>query len=320
MKYSESRRQGLVHALRCSALLAAGSRCAFAQDLLGASEGPDRDRRPGNTQPDSRRTVLTSDGVRLSLLERRPAGTAAPDRTDTGAAPTIVLLPGWCMPATIWQEQLFGLGERWATVAVDPRGQGESQVPGFGYTADRRADDLHEVLQGLDRVVLVAWSLGVLEALQYVHRHGSGQLLALALVDNSIGEPPVPKGNGRFLQDLREARAPAIDRFVRSMFARPPPASLIEQMRASALRMPLEASLALLTYPLPREHWRELVHSFDRPLAYLITPRYREQAQHLRQARPQVMVEIFEHAGHALFVDEAQRFNRLLAGWIERLA
>jgi microsomal epoxide hydrolase len=278
--------------------------------------------------------VLTSDGVRLSILERQPAVAGARDGADiAGAAPAhaaadpampvIVLLPGWCMPAAIWREQLLGLGQRWHTLAIDPRGQGESQIATSGYTADRRADDLHEVLQSLDasqRVVLVAWSLGVLEALQYVQRHGSGRLLALALVDNSIGEPPVPQSSGAFLRELRQARTSAVDRFVRAMFAHPPPESLIEQLRASALRMPLEASLALLSYPLPREHWRELVHAFDQPLAYLITPRYREQSDHLLQARPQTKVEIFEHAGHALFVDEPQRFNRVLARWIDELA
>ena len=308
-------------------MLAASPWQAIAQQLLGAAAsdevGPAAD-------PGARHSVLTSDGVRLSLLERTPAGPAGRGDADAGAsaapepgATTIVLLPGWCMPATIWRAQLLGLGERWPTVAIDPRGQGESQIPADGYTADRRADDLHDVLQTIDedqRIVLVAWSLGVLEALQYFQRHGSGRLLGLALVDNSIGEPPAPQSSGAFLRDLRQARAPTVERFVRAMFAHPPPEFLIEQIRASTLRMPLEASLALLSYPMPREHWRELTHAFDRPLAYLITPHYREQAMHLRQAHPQALVEIFEHAGHALFVDEAQRFNRVLSGWIEGLA
>jgi microsomal epoxide hydrolase len=258
------------------------------------------------------RQRITSDGVRLNLIEQAPAA-AAP------GAPTIVLLPGWCMPATIWRAQLGGLGARWTTVAMDPRGQGESAIPAGGYTADRRADDLHEVLQGYERVVLVAWSLGVLEALQYVQRHGSDRLLGLALVDNSIGEPPAPKGSD-FLARLRRERRATVDRFVRSLFAHPPPAPELDALRESALRMPLESSIALLSYPLPREHWRDIVHAFDRPLAYLVTPRYREQARHLLEARPASRVEIFENAGHALFVDEAERFNAYLAGWVESLA
>ena len=258
-----------------------------------------------------KRDVMTSDGVRLNLLEQGPSEA----NILSAQSPTVVLLPGWCMPATIWSAQLNALGSRWNTVAIDPRGQGDSAIPAGGYTADRRADDLHDVLQGYERVVLVAWSLGVLEALQYVQRHGSGRLLGLALVDNSIGEPPAPRG-GDFLVRLRRERKVTVDKFVRSMFAQPRPDAQIDALRDAALRMPLEASIALLSYPLPREHWRDIVHGFDRPLAYVITRRFREQSQHLLAARPASRVEVFENAGHALFVDEAQRFNELMIEWV----
>jgi microsomal epoxide hydrolase len=257
------------------------------------------------------RAVITSDGVRLNTLEQSPVAAGA----VSALSPTVVLLPGWCMPATIWRAQLDAFGARWTTIAMDPRGQGDSAIPAGGYTADRRADDLHDVLQGHDRVVLVAWSLGVIEALQYVQRHGSSRLLGLALVDNSIGEPPVPHGSD-FLQRLRRERKPTVDNFVRAMFAHPPPDAQLAALRDSVLRMPLDASIALLSYPQPREHWRDIVHAFDRPLAYVITPRYREQSQHLLEARPASRVELFENAGHALFVDEAQRFNDLITQWI----
>jgi microsomal epoxide hydrolase len=255
-------------------------------------------------------SLVTSDGVRLNLLEQSPA--------DAGPAPTVVLVPGWCMPATIWRGQLAALGARWDTVAMDPRGQGDSAIPAGGYTVDRRADDLHDVLQAHERVVLVAWSLGVLEALQYVQRHGSQRLAGLVLVDNSIGEPPAPKGSD-FLARLRRDRRATMDKFVRGMFAHPPPESDLVALRDSALRMPLESSIALLSYPLPREHWRDIVHGFDRPLAYLVTPRLAEQARHLQAARPESRVEIFEGAGHALFVDAAERFNGVLEEWVAGL-
>jgi len=262
------------------------------------------------------RFVSTSDGVRIHIVEQAPSG---PLPGGDSSRARIVLVPGWCMPASIWRAQLLALGARWPTLAVDPRGQGESDVPETGYTADRRADDLHDVLAPYERVVLVGWSLGVLDALQYVHRHGSGKLLGLMLVDNSIGEPPVPKGSD-FLERLRRDRVATVENFVRTMFARARPAAEILQLRDAALRMPLQASIDLLSYPLPREHWRELTHRLDRPLAYVVTPRFREQSRHLLAARPDARVEIFDDAGHALFVDEASRFNALLGDWVAGLA
>ncbi len=257
------------------------------------------------------RFFRTSDGVRLHVLERRPSARPAAN------APTIVLVPGWCMPASIWSRQLAAFGARWRTIAFDPRGQGRSEVPRRGYTADRRADDIADLLAEEDRVVLVGWSLGVLDTLQYVYRHGPDRLGGLALVDNSIGEPPAPRGGGRFFQHLRQHRGPTVDAFVRGMFHRPQPETEIDGLVRDALRMPLADSIALLSYPIPRSHWRRIAEDFDRPLAYLVTPRLREQAEHLQRARPASRVAVFEHAGHALFVDEAERFNRIVDAWVE---
>ncbi len=256
----------------------------------------------------------TSDGVRLHALAH------APEAAATGREPAqrIVFLPGWCIPGRIWRPQLEDIGARWPCLALDPRGQGESDIPRAGYTVERRADDLYEVLAANGRTVLVAWSLGVLEALECIHRHGSALIDALVLVDNSIGEPPAPKPTD-FLQRLRRDRQATVDGFVRSMFRHAPPDVEIAALRESALRMPLEGSIDLLSKLPPREHWRELVHRYEGPLAYVVTPQFREQARKLLAARPQSRIEVFEDAGHALFVDDAQRFNRLLTDWVTAL-
>ncbi len=260
--------------------------------------------------PTVSRFFRTSDGVRLHVLERRPP-------RPGHSAPTIVLVPGWCMPASIWSHQLAAFGARWRTIAFDPRGQGRSEVPCGGYTADRRADDIADLLAQEERVVLVGWSLGVLDALQYVYRHGADRLAGLALVDNSIGEPPAPQGGGQFFQHLRQRREPTVDAFVRGMFHRTQPESEIDRLVRDALRMPLADSIALLSYPIARSHWRRIAEGFDRPLAYLVTPRLRAQSEHLQRARPASRIAVFEHAGHALFVDEAARFNHIVTTWVD---
>jgi non-heme chloroperoxidase len=249
--------------------------------------------------------ITTDDGVRLNVLE------SAPERPDPGL-PAIVLVPGWCMPAAIWQAQLQSLGSRFRTLALDPRGQGDSEVPAAGYEAGRRASDLHQVLAALPRAVLVGWSLSVLDALNLVDRFGDAQLAGLVLVDNSVGEPPAPRPS-KFISELRADRGAAVDRFVRAMFAHPRPEAEIEQIERSALKMPLDAAIALLSYPFPREHWRRIARSFGKPLCYCVTSRYLEQARNLQRERPATRVEWFEHAGHALFVDEPERFNRIVS-------
>ena len=101
-----------------------------------------------------RRRIVMSDGVVLSVIESRNREPVAPL--------TIALIPGWCMSAWLWQAQIDALSAHYPVIALDPRGQGESDVPERGYTLERRARDIHEFLQPCQNVLLVGWSLGAL--------------------------------------------------------------------------------------------------------------------------------------------------------------
>lgn len=223
------------------------------------------------------------------------------------------------MPAAIWHAQLEEFGKDYHTLALDPRGQGESEVARSGYTAERRAGDLREFLEPLSNVLLIGWSLGAIESLQYIHMFGADKLAGLVLVDSSVGEEPKPEGEGTFLQSLREDRDKVVDGFVRAIFAKPLPENKFQQLIEGAKRMPLEDSIALLSYPFVRTHWKEIAHAFKKPLLYIVTPQFEEQAQNLKKNRPGTQIEIFKDAGHTLFVDEPERFNALVWEFAARL-
>lgn len=256
----------------------------------------------------------SSDGVRLNVLE---AGQGA------DGAPVIAFVPGWSMPAVLWQAQLSALGERYRVAALDPRGQGDSEIPETGYTLERRAEDLHEFIARYPRVVLVAWSLGALEALHYLHRYGDAKLAGMVIVDSSVGEEPAPAkpapGQG-FVEELRRDRERAVEGFVQAIFRRSQPRAQIEALRDAALRMPLEASIALFPSAVPRAHWRKAARGFSKPLLYVVTKQFAGQAANLRKHRRGTRVLVFREAGHALFVDEPARFNRVLAEFVAPLA
>lgn len=267
----------------------------------------------GCAAPIARRSLHTSDGVVLSVLESgREHG--------SGGKPTIALVTGWSMPASIWNNQLEEFGRNYHTIAIDPRGQGASQVPSDGFNAERRARDLEEFLDPLTHVLLIGWSLGAIESLQYVHMFGSGRLAGLVLVDSSVGEEPAPPPGGTFLQALRDDRDKTLDGFVRAIFKNPPSDAETGAMVDGAKRMSLEQSIALLSYPFPRTHWKEIAHAFTKPLLYVVTPQYQEQAANLQKNRPATAVEVFADAGHALFVDEPERFNALIGKFAESLS
>ncbi len=253
------------------------------------------------------RFFLTSDGVRLHYLEAGPP-----------SGRTIVLVPGWTMPAWIWGPQIAAFSRAYHVVAFDPRGQGLSEAPTRGYTPDRRGQDIAELIARLGpHVLLVGWSLGVLDSLAYVHAHGDAALAGLVLVDNSVGEAPPPTPPTRAARTIPFRRHDmAMARFVRSMFRVPQPASYLERLTEATLHTPEPASRALLAYPEPRGYWREAVYSTDKPLLYVVRPRLVEQAENLERGRPNTEIAVFPQAGHALFVDEPTRFDALLGGFI----
>ena len=259
------------------------------------------------------RLLLTSDKVRLHVLEAGPHG---------AKAPVLAFVPGWSMPGSIFHKQVEALSARHPVAVLDPRGQGLSDVPPGGYTITRRAKDIGEFVARYRRVVLVGWSLGALESLEYVHAGGGRPLAGLVLVDSSVGEHPPPKPpakGGGFAADLRRDRTATIDRFMRDIFRTPPPEAELAALRDQALRMPLEASLSLFPSKIHRSHWREIARAFPQPLLYAVTPQFAEQAENLRLARPATRVEVFPDAGHALFVDDSERFNALLEAFVASL-
>ena len=112
-----------------------------------------------NAEAAQDRTFITSDGVRLHYTEWPAA-----------AAPS-VLVPGWTMPAWIWKAQIADFSHQFHVVAFDPRAQGESEIAPSGYEPFRRGEDIAELIRrlGPQPVLLVGWSLGVLDVLAYVH-------------------------------------------------------------------------------------------------------------------------------------------------------
>jgi len=254
------------------------------------------------------RYFLSSDGVRLHYLEAgRPT------------AHTIIFIPGWTMPAWIWAPQIAAFERSYHVVAFDPRGQGESEIAATGYEPGRRAQDIAELIarMGQPSVLLVGWSLGVLDTLAYVHADGDRMLAGLVLVDNSVGEAPAPHAVPH-----RPARpvshALYMERFVRTMFRTPQDPEWLDRLTEATLHTPDWAARELLAYPVPREYWRDAIYSTGKPVLYVVRPGFAAQAANLERNRPNTETAVFANAGHALFIDDAARFNALMESFIRQ--
>jgi microsomal epoxide hydrolase len=113
-------------------------------------------------------------------------------------------------------------------------------------------------------------------------------------------------------------REEAMAAFVRGMFHQPQPPEYLDRLTETALRTPPQISAELLRYPVPRTYWKEAVYSTDKPVLYAVRPSLTGQAENLLAKRENTEIEIFADAGHALFVDDATRFNNLMQGFLRQ--
>ncbi|MCW3474263.1 alpha/beta fold hydrolase [Limobrevibacterium gyesilva] len=254
------------------------------------------------------RYFVTGDGVRLHYLE-------------AGRGRTLVFVPGWTMPAWIWQRQIDEFSRQYRVIAFDPRGQGDSAVAPSGYEPGRRGQDIADLIArlGPEPVLLVGWSLGVLDALAYVHANGDTRIAGLVLVDNSVGEDPPPQPSRHPTKPgPRLPREAMMRNFVRGMFKRPQPQAYLDRLTEACLRTPQPAASALLSYPVPRSYWKEAVYSTDKPVLYVVRPKFAGQADNLAAHHPAAEAVVMKEPGHALFVDEPAHFNAILLDFIRR--
>jgi microsomal epoxide hydrolase len=249
-----------------------------------------------------------SDGVRLHYRDAGEGG------------PTLVFLPGWLMPAEIFDAQLEALSAHHRVVVMSPRSQGQSDAFAGPHTPERRARDIQDFVSQAVRgpFVLVGWSLGVMEGLDYVQRFRPKDLKGMVLVDNSIGEARPPRASGRPLGPQTEAqRQDYLRAFVRSMFHSPQPEAFLALLDRSAQRVPRDIADELLAKPYPREYYKSVIYREAVPVLYAITPRWKDQGEALKAHLPTARVSIYPEAGHALFVDAAARFNADVEHFLE---
>jgi non-heme chloroperoxidase len=288
---------------------------------------------PAQSLPKGTRSgfVNTVDGVKLHYLE---AGTPAkfiktqsPDPTGeaargTTSSPSMLLIPGWTMPAWIWEKQIEHFSQMTRVVAMDPRAQGKSTKTSEGLYPDARAKDIKAVVDQLHLapVVLVAWSMGANEVASYIDQFGNEGVAGIVLVDGSVNlDDPFALGLLKLAGSMMKDRPSKTEAFVRMMYKKPLSEAYIQRVTSAALETPTAQAMALFVGSLSTDN-RPALAKFARPTLLVITkspvdPVYFDMQKRIPGAR----LEQFDDAGHALFVDDADRFNALLDQFLRTL-
>lgn len=256
----------------------------------------------------------TSDHVRIHYLE-------------AGKGPALVFIPGWTMPADIWENQIAHFAKSYHVIAIDPRSQGDSDKPHEGDYPERRARDYKELLDalGVRTPVLVGWSMGVHEVLTFADLFAPASVRALVLVDGILWDKVEPELSSQIAQWMRGYqldRRAATEQFVRSMYKKPQSEAYLRRFTEAALSTPTDSAV-VLTYNLTnRESWTPAlakIASAKIPVLGVFTPPGKSTVELLRVRLPDAQLLTFDEAGHALFVDEAERFNKTLGEFLASL-
>jgi non-heme chloroperoxidase len=248
----------------------------------------------------------TSDGVSLHYFD---AG-----RSD---APAIVFIPGWTMAADIFEPQINGLQKDFRVVALDPRSQGDSEKTNDGNTLERRALDTKELIDHLHLkdVTLVGWSNGVPDVITFTEVNGTSQLRGIVLVDGfvNIAGEQLRGGMNGMLKAFQANRTKFTDGFVRSMYASKPTSEYIEHVKQQAMKMPTNTAVTDMFNVVSKADFMPALAKIDKPILYICEEQLEAQGKLVQAAVPRARVEVMHGVAHALFVDDAERFNKLVA-------
>ncbi|MGB2662405.1 MAG: alpha/beta hydrolase [Candidatus Acidiferrum sp.] len=244
----------------------------------------------------------------------------------TGAhePPSILFVPGFTIPAWIWENQIAHFSANYRVGAMDLRSQGESSKTGEGDYPAAHARDIKAVIDQLHLapVVLVGGSMGVPEIAAYVDQFGTSALAGIALVDGVAAldlTPEYIKGSIEFLKGMQANRAQVTDGFVRSMFRKPQSEEYLQKLIKGSLATPTDSAVAIGLATFTTDNRPALARINKPTLIVGANKALLPQFQEMQKSIPGAKLELFDDAGHALFVDDADKFNIVLDEFLTSL-
>lgn len=247
--------------------------------------------------------------------------------TDVGTGRPVVLIHGFPLSDEMYEYQYEALAKAgFRAIGITMRGFGHSDKPGTGYNYDTYADDIKAVLDQLhlDNVVLGGFSMGGAISIHYMSRHHAAHVSKLALFAPAAPcwtkRPDFPYGfftkediNG--LIELNSVDRPALyEAFGKKFTATSTSVSAgigawLGTINLQASGFAVQQMLITLRDADERESLKTIKVSTlilqgrnDNIVSYQL-------AEQIQKAIPNSKLVPFEKSGHALFVEERDKFN-----------
>ncbi|MEG0831506.1 MAG: alpha/beta hydrolase [Acidaminococcaceae bacterium] len=255
-----------------------------------------------------------------------------------GEGQPVVLVHGWSCSSKFYARNVAGLQAQFQVITLDLRGHGKSSKGLQGYTLERLAQDVRELLVYLDlhEVLLMGWSLGGPLLLAYWRQFKQDSRLAgLGLIDMT----PFPMGAAPWnSHGLREHNAEAfngmvsallanqqgfVDGFVKKMFPEGVQEANTQWINAECMKLPPYIGIALYS-AYAYGDFTDVLPTITVPTLVLaansqIFPASIEQGRQIAAQIPQGQFVPFQTGGHLFFYLVAEKFNQAVLTFAKSL-
>jgi non-heme chloroperoxidase len=246
---------------------------------------------------------------------------------------SLVLIHGISMSRRYFGKQLAPLSQHHRVVSLDLRGHGDSAKVESGHTVPQYARDVRSFIEalGLERPALLGWSMGAFVVFDYIRQFGSDGISALIDVDEAASDFKWDGWEHGFLDlptlhslmsAIQEDKEAFIAGFVPDMFRRPPAPEDLEWMVAESSKLPT-GSLSAILFDQTLQDYRDVLPEIDVPT--LVCWGVHDQllpvsgAPYMHEHIAGSRLELFEDSGHCPFLEESDKFNRILQEFLDEL-
>ncbi len=251
---------------------------------------------------------------------------------ERGVGRPVVLIHGWTMSGHFFQRQLDSLSDHHRVVIPDLRGHGKSEKVLNGHTVATYAADLKELfgIVGVERPVLVGWSMGAMVTYEYLKQFGQDQVAGIVVVD----QPPSDFAWDGYpfgvftLEELAETsrhiqlnHRGVAEEFVPLMLHQPDEAT-VKWMVDEILQVPPAIASTILVDQTMQDY-RPLLPEIRVPTlvlfgedAKLTNP---EAGRYIAEKVPGARFHSFSNSSHCPFYEESEAFNRELTKFVDTL-
>ncbi|MFN8188767.1 MAG: alpha/beta hydrolase [Gaiellales bacterium] len=252
---------------------------------------------------------------------------------ESGTGRPVLFVHGLWLSSRFFHRQLTSFAARSRTVVVDLRGHGRSERTGAGHTVAQHARDLAAFCEALELrdVVIAGWSMGSLVTWELIRQLGPDGIRGMVVIDQSPSDlrwPDWPDGpldvpTLHHLHSAVQEQDPELPAaFIRLLFKDEPAPDELAWMAAEVAQIPPGIAAPIL-FEQTVVDYRELLPQLTIPTLLcigrvegIVTV---AAGEYMRDRIPGAELVIFEESNHVPFLEETERFDRVVGDWIARL-